>query len=100
MAYKQRMAKKPKKAADVGPDPVWGVALGVFGLLNMAVAGALTKHWWFNVGEGFMLLGAMVFIGSVALTMLRREPIDLRQKLRELRDRDDDDPTDRTGPVI
>lgn len=60
-------------ATDVGPDPVWGVALGVFGLLNMAIAGALTRHWWFNFGEAFMLLGAVVFLGSVFVTNVKQK---------------------------
>jgi hypothetical protein len=82
------MAKTKKRAAvrDAGPDPVWGVCLGVFGLLNMAVAGALTKHWWFNFGEAFMLLGAVVFLGCVAITAARQEPLNLTKRLREWRD--------------
>jgi hypothetical protein len=57
---------------DVGPDPVWGVVIGAFGLVNMAVAGAITQHLWFNVGEAFMMLGAAVFLGSVLLTHVKQ----------------------------
>ncbi len=68
------MAKKAK-ARDVGPDPVWGVCVGVFGLLNLAVAGALTKHWWFNVGEALMLLGAVVFAVLLAISSVRQQQL-------------------------
>ena len=57
---------------DVGPDPVWGLGIGAFGLLNMALGGAFTWHYWFNVGEGFMLLGAVIFIGSAVVTRLKQ----------------------------
>jgi len=62
----------PRGAGDVGPDPVWGVAIGAFGLLTMAVAGALTQHLWFNVGEAFMMLGAAIFLGSGLLTHIKQ----------------------------
>jgi drug/metabolite transporter (DMT)-like permease len=57
---------------EVGPDPVWGVCIGVGGLIVMAVGGALTRHWWFNIGEAFLLLGAMVFLASLAIGSIRR----------------------------
>lgn len=60
---------------DVGPDPVWGVAVGGFGLVNMAVAGAITQHLWFNVGEGLMLLGAVLFLGSAAITHFKQRGV-------------------------
>ena len=69
-------------SADVGPDPVWGVALGVFGLVNMAIAGALTRHYWFNVGEALMLLGALVFLGSVAVTNAKQGRLPTLSELR------------------
>lgn len=82
----------PAATPDVGPDPVWGVALGVFGLLNMAIAGAVTQHWWFNVGEGLMLLGAAVFLGSVLVTNAKLGGVpslaELRARLRALRSGD------------
>lgn len=60
---------------DLGPDPVWGVGVGIVGLLIMAVGGAATWHWVFNVGEAIMLIGAALFLGAVAVTSLRQEPI-------------------------
>jgi len=69
--------------ADVGPDPVWGVALGAFGLINMAVAGAMTRHYWFNVGEGLMALGAALFIGSAAITHLKQVGVPSASEVRQ-----------------
>src|SRR5690606_34599701 len=48
-------AKKP------GPDPVVGLGLFLVGLVVMATGGAATWHYVFNVGEGILLLGAVVF---------------------------------------
>lgn len=62
--------EQPK--ADVGPDPVYGVALGVLGLMMMAVGGAATFHYVFNVGEGLMLLGAVVFLGCAVVTHFKQ----------------------------
>jgi hypothetical protein len=82
---------------DVGPDPVWGVGLFFLGLLIMAVGGAATWHWVFNIGEGILLLGAVYFLGTVAITALKQDPVDVREAVRGLLRRgggeasDDDD---------
>lgn len=68
---------------DVGPDPVWGVAIGAFGLLNMAIGGALTRHYWFNFGEVFMLTGAAVFLASVAITNAKQGGLPTFAEMRE-----------------
>lgn len=62
----------PRGAGDVGPDPVWGVAIGAFGLVTMALAGAVTQHLLFNVGEVLMMVGAAVFLGSCGLTHFKQ----------------------------
>jgi hypothetical protein len=62
--------------ADVGPDPVWGLTVGIVGLVVMAVGGAGNWHWTFNIGEGVMLLGAFVFFYCVAATHLKQRPIE------------------------
>ena len=61
-----------------GPDPVWGVGVGIIGLLTMATGGALTWHWVFNVGELVMLIGAAMFLGAVTLTSLKERPLRFR----------------------
>jgi hypothetical protein len=66
---------------DVGPDPVWGVSVGIVGLLIMGTAGALTWHYVFNVGEAIMLLGAVMFLYSVTRSTLMRSPIGIRERL-------------------
>jgi uncharacterized membrane protein len=82
--------RQARKVSDKpGPDPVVGVGLFVVGLLIMATGGALTWHYVFNVGEGLLLLGAILFLVSVVWTSLRLEPIDWRLIARELLGRDD-----------
>jgi hypothetical protein len=77
-------APSPKPAdADVGPDPVHGIAIGAFGLVNMALGGATTQHLWFNVGEGLLLLGAAVFLGSVAITHFKQRGFPTLAEIRE-----------------
>jgi hypothetical protein len=67
-----------------GPDPVLGVGLFVVGFFVMATGGAATWHYVFNVGEGVMLLGAVIFLFSVAISSLRLDPIDWRAIARDL----------------
>ena len=65
-------------SSEQGPDPVWGVGVGIIGLLTMATGGALTWHWVFNVGELVMLIGAAMFLGAVTLTSLKQRPLRFR----------------------
>ena len=67
-----------------GPDPVIGVGLFVVGLLVMATGGAFTWHYVFNVGEGILLLGAIVFLANTAITSLRIDPVDWRAVARTI----------------
>lgn len=75
MAEKQ--AAKPAKqqteemSPKLGPDPVVGVGLVIFGVLIMGVAGAATLHYLFNFGTGLAILGAIVFLVSVVVSSLR-----------------------------
>lgn len=74
MAEKQ--AAKPAEQRDeaspkLGPDPVVGVGLVIFGVLIMGVAGAATLHYLFNFGTGLAILGAIVFLVSVVVSSLR-----------------------------
>ena len=77
-------------ASDLGPDPIWGVGLFAVGLLVMATGGAMTWHYVFNVGEGVLLLGAAVFLLSVAISSQKQDPVRLRTVLRRALGRDDD----------
>ncbi len=73
--------------AGVGPDPVVGMGVGVAGLFIMAVGGAGNWHYCFNVGEALLLGGAALFIGSVVVSVMKQEPLDLRGRLSRLRAR-------------
>lgn len=81
-----KRAKKrgPTPAKKPGPDPVIGLGLFLAGLLVMAIGGAATWHYVFNVGEGVLLLGAVLFLVSVAISSLRLDPIDWRTVIRDL----------------
>jgi hypothetical protein len=54
-----------------GPDPIYGLALVVLGILTMGVAGAATLHYVFNAGTALTILGAMLFVGSMAVSSLK-----------------------------
>lgn len=77
------------KRAKPGPDPVIGVGLFAVGLLIMATGGAFTWHYVFNVGEGILLLGAVIFLVNVTLTSHRQRPVDWRALARELLGKED-----------
>lgn len=72
------------EAAERSPDPSLGVGLFVVGLLVMAAGGATTQHYVFNAGEGLVLLGAVIFLVSVAITSYRIEPWNLRELARRV----------------
>ena len=65
-----------------GPDPVVGVGVFVVGLFVMAVGGAANWHYVFNAGEGVLLLGAVMFLASVAITAHRQSPRSFREIAR------------------
>ena len=68
MSTRESQRERP----DLGPDPVYGLGIGIVGLVVTAVGGALTWHYTFNVGQGIMLLGAAVFLTCGAWTELKR----------------------------
>lgn len=53
-------------------DPATGIGIFVPGLFVMAIGGAATWHWVFNVGEGIMLAGMTYFVVAVAWTALQQ----------------------------
>jgi hypothetical protein len=64
---------KADNGGDVGPDPVWGMGVFIVGLTTMAIGGATTRHYVFNVGEGLLLIGVFWFLATVAITSHRQE---------------------------
>lgn len=58
-------------------DPAVGIGIFVPGLFVMAIGGAATWHWIFNVGEAVMLAGMTLFVAAVILTALQQR--DLRK---------------------
>lgn len=79
----------PIEASDRGPDPVWGVGLFVVGLIVMAVGGAMTWHYVFNVGEAVLMIGSAVFLLFIAIASHKRDPIRWRAALRRVLGKDD-----------
>jgi hypothetical protein len=55
-----------------GPDPVLGLGVALLGILVMGLSGAATLHYVFNAGTVLTLVGAVMFVGSVTLSSLRR----------------------------
>ncbi len=76
--------EEAEKRAERGPDPSIGIGFFVVGLLIMAVGGATTHHYVFNAGEGLVLLGAVIFLISVAVTHYRIQPWNLRELSRRV----------------
>lgn len=54
-----------------GPDPIYGLGMVVVGVLIMGVAGAATLHFVFNAGTALTILGALVFVASLAISSMR-----------------------------
>ncbi len=54
------------------PDPVFGAGLVAVGILIMGIGGAATAHYLFNLGSGVAMLGAVMFVASVALSTYRQ----------------------------
>jgi hypothetical protein len=81
---------KQKEAADPGPDPVWGLGLFIVGLFVMAIGGAGTWHWMFNIGETLLLVGVIVFVTCIAITSHRQEHLVTRLRRAFSGEPDDD----------
>jgi hypothetical protein len=69
---------------DVGPDPIWGLAALVVGIVVMAVGGAANWHWVFNAGTGLMLIGVVVLLLTVAITSFKQNPERFLETARNL----------------
>jgi hypothetical protein len=66
-----------------GPDPIYGLAVLVVGILTMGVAGAATLHFVFNAGTALTILGALMFVASLAISSLK-DSLRARREKRQL----------------
>jgi hypothetical protein len=64
------------QGADVGPDPVIGAAITLLGILAMGISGAADAHYPFDVSVLVAVVGAGVFVGSVALSAMKQRALD------------------------
>jgi hypothetical protein len=76
--------KNAASGPDVGPDPIWGMAVFVIGVLVMAAGGAGNWHWTFNIGMGTLLLGVVLFTIFVAITAVKQDPERYTQPVRRV----------------
>lgn len=53
-------------------DPATGFGIFVPGLFVMALGGAMTWHWIFNIGSGIMLAGMTWVVAAIMLTALQQ----------------------------
>lgn len=57
---------------DMGPDPVIGAGLALFGIFLMGTSGASAAHYAFDVGVLIAVIGAVTFVLFVALSALKQ----------------------------
>lgn len=65
-------ARGPKILHKVHLDPATGFGIFVPGLFVMALGGAMTWHWIFNIGSGIMLAGMTYVVAAIMLTALQQ----------------------------
>ncbi len=53
-------------------DPATGFGIFVPGLFVMALGGAMTWHWIFNIGSGIMLAGMSYVVAAIMLTAVQQ----------------------------
>lgn len=56
---------------NMGPDPVIGAGIALFGIFIMGTSGAREAHYLFDVGVGIAILGAIIFTLFVTLSALK-----------------------------
>jgi hypothetical protein len=61
--------------ADVGPDPVVGAGITLFGILMMGIFGAADAHYAFDFAVLIAVAGAGMFVVSVALSALKQRQL-------------------------
>lgn len=57
---------------NLGPDPVSGAGIALFGIFLMGTGGALGAHYLFDVGVAVAMIGAVVFTLFVAISALKQ----------------------------
>lgn len=65
---------RPDAAEKLGPDPVIGAGVTLFGIFLMGMGGARDAHYVFDVGVLTAVLGAGTFVLFVALSAMRQRP--------------------------
>lgn len=65
-------ARGPTILHKVHLDPATGFGIFVPGLFVMALGGAMTWHWIFNIGSGIMLAGMTYVVAAITLTALQQ----------------------------
>ena len=56
-----------------GPDPVIGAGITLLGIFLMGTGGAGDAHYVFDAGVALGLLGAGIFVLSVALSVMKQD---------------------------
>jgi hypothetical protein len=57
---------------NMGPDPVIGAGIALFGIFLMGTGGAREAHYLFDVGVAIAVIGAIVFTLFVTLSALKQ----------------------------
>lgn len=75
----ERGTQEEPKAQDVsrqtlGPDPVTGAGLTLFGIFVMGIGGATNNHAVFDTGMFVAVAGAVLFVLFVALSAIKQKP--------------------------
>jgi hypothetical protein len=80
--------------ADVGPDPVVGAGITLFGILMMGIFGAADAHYAFDFAVLIAVAGAGMFVVSVALSALKQRQLAEVNGVRKDATPDDKQPGD------
>ena len=67
----------PAPAVEQGPDPVIGAGIALLGMLMMGTGGARDAHYVFDVGVLVAVLGAFIYVISVALSAMKQRRVRL-----------------------
>lgn len=65
-------ADGPTTSADVGPDPVVGAGISLFGIFLMGAGGAGDQHYVFDAGVLVAVGGAALFVLLVSLSAFKQ----------------------------
>jgi hypothetical protein len=62
-------------AGNLGPDPVIGAGIALFGIFLMGTGGARDAHYVFDVGVLIAVAGAATFVLFVALSAMKQRRV-------------------------